>query len=226
MPSCFARAFPLLGFCAVVFAQTTPSTASQTGIVEGDVTDSVTHKPIAGARVMLQADKGVLFTRCDGNGRFQFQPVPLGDGLVLADQAGYVGISQPPIPARLSPGKTRTQVHSLLQPYGVISGRITDPAGVLKEAVENVRPALEVKSRRVGGANYQVPMAVGRKRQQSLAIRWLLEAARAKSGKSMQERLAEQLIAASRKEGDAMTTRENVHKMAEANKAFAHYARF
>ena len=135
MPSCFARAFPLLGFCAVVFAQTTPSTASQTGIVEGDVTDSVTHKPIAGARVMLQADKGVLFTRCDGNGRFQFQPVPLGDGLVLADQAGYVGISQPPIPARLSPGKTRIQVHILLQPAGIISGRITDTAGVAAEGV-------------------------------------------------------------------------------------------
>ena len=80
-----------------------------------------------------------------------------------------------------------------------------------------------MRSRRVGGANYQVPMAVGRKRQQSLAIRWLLEAARSKSGRSMEERIAEQLIAASRKEGDAMTMRENVHKMADANKAFAHY---
>ena len=86
-----------------------------------------------------------------------------------------------------------------------------------------MKPAIEVRSRRVGGANYQVPMAVGRKRQQSLAIRWVLEASRGKSGKPMHERLAEELMAASRKEGAAMTTRDNVHKMADANKAFAHY---
>ncbi len=107
-----------------------------------------------------------------------------------------------------------------------IAEKITDtpPIDVFAQAIENVKPDVEVRSRRVGGANYQVPMAVGRKRQQSLAIRWLLEASRSKSGKSMEEKLAEQLIAASRKEGDAMTTRENVHKMAEANKAFAHFA--
>jgi small subunit ribosomal protein S7 len=76
----------------------------------------------------------------------------------------------------------------------------------------------------VGGANYQVPMAVGRERQQSLAIRWVIEASRSKSGKPMHERLADELMAAARKEGAAMTTRENVHKMADANKAFAHFA--
>jgi len=135
MPSCIRRALPLFGLCSLLFSQTPSPTTSQTGTVEGDVTDSVTHKPIAGARVRLQAGDRVLFTRCDENGRFQFQPVPLGEVLVLADQPGYLGISQPPIPARLSPGKTRTQVHSLLQPYGVISGRITDPAGVAAEGV-------------------------------------------------------------------------------------------
>ena len=98
------------------------------------------------------------------------------------------------------------------------------PIEVFENALNNVKPNIEVRSRRVGGANYQVPMAVGRKRQQSLAIRWVIEAARAKSGRSMTERLADQLMAANRKEGDAMTTRENVHKMADANKAFAHFA--
>lgn len=135
MPACIRRALSLFGLCALLFSQTPSPTTSRTGTVEGDVTDSVTHKPIAGARVRLQAGERVLFTGCDGNGRFQFQPVPLGDGFVLADQPGYPGISQPPIPAPLSPGKTRVQVHILLQPYGVISGRITDPAGVPAEGV-------------------------------------------------------------------------------------------
>jgi len=83
---------------------------------------------------------------------------------------------------------------------------------------------IETKSRRVGGQNYQVPVAVNRKRQQALAFRWLLEAARGKGGKPMMERLAEELIAASKREGAAITMRENVHKMAEANRAFAHFA--
>jgi small subunit ribosomal protein S7 len=123
-------------------------------------------------------------------------------------------------------GKKATAQRIVYGALKIIEGKVKDmkPIDVFDLALNNVKPNIEVRSRRVGGANYQVPMAVGRKRQQSLAIRWLLEAARAKSGKSMQERLAEQLIAASRKEGDAMTTRENVHKMAEANKAFAHFA--
>jgi small subunit ribosomal protein S7 len=123
-------------------------------------------------------------------------------------------------------GKKATAQRIVYGALKIVEGKVKDmkPIDVFDLALNNVKPNIEVRSRRVGGANYQVPMAVGRKRQQSLAIRWLLEAARAKSGKSMAERLAEQLIAASRKEGDAMTTRENVHKMAEANKAFAHFA--
>ena len=123
-------------------------------------------------------------------------------------------------------GKKATAQRVVYGAFKIIENKVKDmkPIDVFELALNNVKPNIEVRSRRVGGANYQVPMAVGRKRQQSLAIRWLLEASRAKGGKSMQERLAEQLMAASRKEGDAMTTRENVHKMAEANKAFAHFA--
>jgi small subunit ribosomal protein S7 len=91
-------------------------------------------------------------------------------------------------------------------------------------AVENCRPSLEVKSKRVGGANYQVPTPVNTKRQQTLAIRWILEVCRDKKGRPMDRRLAEELMAAYRREGAAITKRENVHRMADANKAFAHFA--
>jgi small subunit ribosomal protein S7 len=99
-----------------------------------------------------------------------------------------------------------------------------EPIVVFETGLNNVKPYIEVRSKRVGGATYQVPMQVNRKRQQSLAIRWILEAARSKGGRAMAGRLADELMAAYRKEGAAMTTRENVHKMAEANKAFAHFA--
>ena len=95
---------------------------------------------------------------------------------------------------------------------------------VFTQAVENVKPNIEVRSKRVGGASYQVPMQVNRIRQQSLAIRWLLLAIREKKGRPTHKKLAEELIAAYKREGAAMTRRENVHRMAEANKAFAHFA--
>jgi len=98
------------------------------------------------------------------------------------------------------------------------------PVDVFTQAVENVKPYIEVRSKRVGGATYQVPMQVGQRRRLSLAIRWLLEAARGKKGKPMSARLAEEIMAAHKKEGAAIQTRENVHRMAEANKAFAHFA--
>ena len=124
-------------------------------------------------------------------------------------------------------GKKATAQRCVYGALKIVEGRVKDqkPIDVFELALNNVKPNIEVRPRGgVGGANYQVPMAVGRKRQQSLAIRWVIEAARSKAGKAMTDRLAEQLIAASRKEGDAMTTRENVHKMADANKAFAHFA--
>ncbi|MCY3017763.1 MAG: 30S ribosomal protein S7 [Planctomycetota bacterium] len=95
---------------------------------------------------------------------------------------------------------------------------------VFNAALNNVKPVVEVKSKRVGGATYQVPVEVNRKRAQSLAIRWILEAARGKKGRPMADRLAGELLDAYKKEGAAITKRENTHKMAEANKAFAHYA--
>jgi small subunit ribosomal protein S7 len=95
---------------------------------------------------------------------------------------------------------------------------------VFRMAVDNVKPYVEVRSKRIGGANYQVPMQVNRKRQQSLAFRWLIQASRGERGRPMHMRLADELYAAARKEGKAMQTREQVHRMADANKAFAHFA--
>jgi len=108
----------------------------------------------------------------------------------------------------------------------IIAKKVKDvsPIEVFQTAVENVKPYIEVRSKRVGGATYQVPMQVNQKRRQSLAIRWILMASRAKKGRPMSARLADEFLAAYRKEGAAVTTRENVHKMAEANKAFAHFA--
>ncbi|MGB7622705.1 MAG: 30S ribosomal protein S7 [Terriglobia bacterium] len=98
-----------------------------------------------------------------------------------------------------------------------------DPLKIFKKAVENVKPVLEVKTRRVGGANYQVPVEVNRNRQQSLSIRWLINYARERNEKSMRERLANELLDASNNRGGAMKKKDDTHRMAEANKAFAHY---
>ncbi len=99
-----------------------------------------------------------------------------------------------------------------------------DPIQVFTDAVNNVKPVVEVRSRRVGGANYQVPMQVRAKRQESLAIRWIIAAIRAKSGRPTYLRLADELMAANRREGEAISKREQTIKMAEANKAFSHFA--
>ncbi len=95
---------------------------------------------------------------------------------------------------------------------------------VFERAIDRVRPEVEVRSKRVGGANYQVPMQVKQKRKQSLAFRWIIDAARKESGKPMYLRLARELFDASHGDGKAVTTRENTHRMAEANRAFAHFS--
>lgn len=102
--------------------------------------------------------------------------------------------------------------------------KVEDPLIVFDEAMRNVGPSMEVRSRRVGGANYQVPREVAPGRKQSLAMRWIIESAYSKKGKPMHEKLAEEIIAASKNEGEAVKKRENTHKMAESNKAFAHFA--
>jgi small subunit ribosomal protein S7 len=99
-----------------------------------------------------------------------------------------------------------------------------EPLEVFLQAVENVKPHIEVRSKRVGGAAYQVPMQVNKNRQQSLAIRWILMAVREKKGRPTSQKLAEEIMAAYKREGTAMNRRENVHRMADANKAFAHFA--
>lgn len=101
-----------------------------------------------------------------------------------------------------------------------------DPLDVFEAALKEVTPAIEVKSRRVGGANYQVPIPVRGDRKQALAFRWLIAAAKAKKGKSMATRLANELMAAAEGEGDAVRKRTDVHRMAESNRAFAHFARY
>ena len=101
---------------------------------------------------------------------------------------------------------------------------IEDQAEIFNKVVDNVRPMVEVRSKRVGGANYQVPREVRRNRQQSLAIRWLVDNARKKKGKPMAKRLAEELADACQGTGASVQWKENVHKMAEANKAYSHYA--
>ncbi|MBZ5514355.1 MAG: 30S ribosomal protein S7 [Acidobacteriia bacterium] len=98
-----------------------------------------------------------------------------------------------------------------------------DPLKIFKKAVDNVKPVLEVKTRRVGGANYQVPVEVNRNRQTSLSLRWIIGYARERGEKSMTERLAAELLDAANNRGGAIKKRDDTHRMAEANKAFAHY---
>lgn len=110
------------------------------------------------------------------------------------------------------------------QSMGIIEGRMkTEPLAVFKQAVDNVKPVVQVKSRRVGGATYQVPVEVRSERRLSMAFRWLITYARERSEKSMEERLAAEVIEAANNRGASVKKKEDTHRMAEANKAFAHY---
>jgi small subunit ribosomal protein S7 len=125
----------------------------------------------------------------------------------------------------MSDGKRSVAERILYESFDIIKDRTgDDPLKIFKKAVENVKPSLEVKSRRVGGSNYQVPVEVNPNRRLSLSIRWLVGFARQRGdGKTMQERLANELLDASNLRGGAVKKREDTHRMAEANKAFAHY---
>jgi small subunit ribosomal protein S7 len=121
-------------------------------------------------------------------------------------------------------GKKSTAESIVYDSFDIIKERTSeDPVAIFNRALENVRPLLEVRPRRVGGATYQVPMEVPTARSITLAINWFIEIARSKAGKPMREKLAQELIDGSKKEGTAMKKREDTHRMAEANKAFAHY---
>ncbi len=123
-------------------------------------------------------------------------------------------------------GKKTTALRVFYDALEILKSKVQDvePIEVFETALENIKPHIEVRSKRVGGAAYQVPMQVSKARQQSLAIRWLLIAVREKKGRPMHMKLADELFAAYNREGAAMTRRENVHRMADANKAFAHFA--
>lgn len=123
-------------------------------------------------------------------------------------------------------GKKSTAANVFYDAMDMIAKRVKDtpPQEVFEQAVNNCKPSVEVRSKRVGGSNYQVPMPVNRKRQQSLAIRWILDSSRGRKGRPMAQSLAQELMDACKGEGAAITTRTNMHRMAEANKAFAHFA--
>ncbi|MEM7198748.1 MAG: 30S ribosomal protein S7 [Planctomycetota bacterium] len=122
-------------------------------------------------------------------------------------------------------GKKTTAQRLFYEAVDHVATRVqAEPVEIFTKAIENVKPQLEVRSKRVGGATYQVPREVNRRRQQSLAIRWLVDAARAKRGKPMAKRLADELFDAFNNQGSAVTKKENVHKMAEANSAYSHFA--
>ena len=121
-------------------------------------------------------------------------------------------------------GKKSTAEHIVYGAFEVIEQRTgDDPLKVFRRAIENVMPVVEVKSRRVGGSTYQVPIEVRAERRQALAMRWLIGYARARKGRPMAERLANELIEASHNRGNAVKKKEDTHRMAEANKAFSHY---
>ena len=123
-------------------------------------------------------------------------------------------------------GKRTTAEKIFYGSLEIIRTRVSErePIEVFKQAVENVKPMVEVRSKRVGGANYQVPVEVNTKRRRTLAFRWILEATRGRKGRPMRVSLADELMAAYNSEGGAILKRENAHKQAEANKAFAHFA--
>lgn len=123
-------------------------------------------------------------------------------------------------------GKKSTAQGIVYGAFDIIAEKMKkEPMEIFELAIKNVAPTLEVKGRRIGGANYQIPIQVKAERRYLLACRWLIEASRGRKGKPMKEKLAQELMDASKKEGNAMKKRETVQKMAEANRAFAHFAR-
>ncbi len=121
-------------------------------------------------------------------------------------------------------GKKSTAEHIVYGAFEIIENKTkNDPLAMFRRALENVRPRVEVKSRRVGGATYQVPIEVRPERATSLAMRWLAAYARGRAGKSTREKLADEIIDAANERGDAVKKREDTHRMADANKAFSHY---
>lgn len=122
-------------------------------------------------------------------------------------------------------GKKSVARRVVYKSFDIIQAKMNqEPLPIFEAALKNVAPIVEVKSRRVGGSNYQVPIEVTPKRRQALSFRWIIGAARGKKGRPMAEKLAEELMLASQNQGDAIKKKQDVHRMAEANRAFAHFA--
>ena len=142
-------------------------------------------------------------------------PDPIYNDLVVAKFINYIMVG----------GKKSVAEKIFYNSLDIISNQLksNEPLDIFKKAIKNVAPMLEVKSKRIGGATYQVPMEVAENRKMALAMRWILNYSRSRKGKTMSNRLAAELIAASNNEGSSVKKREDTHKMAEANKAFAHF---
>ena len=142
-------------------------------------------------------------------------PDPIYNDLVVAKFINYIMVG----------GKKSVAEKIFYNSLEIISNQMksNEPLDVFKKAIKNVAPMLEVKSKRIGGATYQVPMEVAESRKMALAMRWILNYSRSRKGKTMSNRLAAELIAASNNEGSSVKKKEDTHKMAEANKAFAHF---
>lgn len=146
----------------------------------------------------------------------QINPDPKYGSAVLAKFINHIMIG----------GKKSTAQSIIYGAFEKIAEAQKDPMKTFEEALKNVQPQVEVRSRRVGGANYQVPMPVSTSRQNALSFRWIIGAARNKKGQPMAQKLATVLLDSAQGVGDAIKKRDDVHRMAEANKAFAHFARF
>lgn len=147
-------------------------------------------------------------------GKKQMQPDPIYSDMDVANFINKV----------MKVGKKGTAEKIVYGAFDIIQEKVKEnPLKVFKQALTNVRPLVQVKSRRIGGATYQVPVEVDARRGQSIAMRWVMESSKNRKGKSMREKLAQELMEANKKEGSAIKKREDAHRMAEANKAFAHY---
>ena len=143
-----------------------------------------------------------------------FYPDPKYDSTVLAKFINFV----------MNDGKKSTAEKIIYTAFDMIKDKTKDdPIKIFNDAINNIRPNLEVRSRRVGGATYQVPVEVKTNRSQTLALRWLLEASRKRKNRTMSDKLFNELMDASQKKGSAIKKREDTHRMAESNKAFAHF---